>query len=83
MTEEKAASAATSDSRNLVMRIAVAAVLIPFAVATAWAGGWLWSTLVTLAAIAERQRISLSASIWASMIRMFWRETFRLSSWFC
>ena len=51
MTEEKAASAATSDSRNLVMRIAVAAVLIPFAVATAWAGGWLWSTLVTLAAI--------------------------------
>jgi phosphatidate cytidylyltransferase len=33
------------------MRIAVAAVLIPFAVATAWAGGWLWSTLVTLAAI--------------------------------
>ena len=51
MTEEKAAPAATSDSRNLVMRIAVAAVLIPFAVATAWAGGWLWSTLVTLAAI--------------------------------
>jgi phosphatidate cytidylyltransferase len=51
VTEEKAAPAATSDSRNLVMRIAVAAVLIPFAVATAWAGGWLWSTLVTLAAI--------------------------------
>ena len=51
MTEEKAAPAATSDSRNLVMRIAVAAVLIPFAVATAWAGGWLWSTLVTLTAI--------------------------------
>ena len=51
MTEEKAAPAATSDSRNLVMRIAVAAVLIPFAVAIAWAGGWLWSTLVTLAAI--------------------------------
>jgi phosphatidate cytidylyltransferase len=51
VTEEKAAPAATSDSRNLVMRIAVAAVLIPFAVAIAWAGGWLWSTLVTLAAI--------------------------------
>jgi phosphatidate cytidylyltransferase len=51
VTEEKAAPAATSDSRNLLMRIAVAAVLIPFAVAIAWAGGWLWSTLVTLAAI--------------------------------
>jgi phosphatidate cytidylyltransferase len=51
VTEEKAVPAATSDSRNLVMRIAVAAVLIPFAVAIAWAGGWLWSTLVMLAAI--------------------------------
>ena len=33
------------------MRIAVAAVLIPFAVAIAYAGGWLWTALVTLAAI--------------------------------
>ncbi len=51
MTEEKAAPAAASDSRNLLMRIAVAAVLIPLAVAIAYAGGWLWSALVTLAAI--------------------------------
>ena len=60
MTEDKAAPAAESpsdsriresDSRNLVMRIAAAAVLIPLAVAIAYAGGWLWSTLVTLAAI--------------------------------
>jgi len=53
VTEEKAAPAAasSSDSRNLVMRVAVAAVLIPFAVAIAYAGGWLWSALVTLAAI--------------------------------
>lgn len=59
MTEEKAAPAAgqsdsrnpESDSRNLVMRIAAAAVLIPLAVAIAYAGGWLWTTLVTLAAI--------------------------------
>ena len=53
MTEEKAAPAAAnpSDSRNLVMRIAVAAVLIPLAVAIAYAGGWLWAALVTLAAI--------------------------------
>ena len=40
-----------SDSRNLVMRVAVAAVMIPLAVAIAYAGGWLWAALVTLAAI--------------------------------
>jgi phosphatidate cytidylyltransferase len=51
VTEDKAASAAAPDSRNLVMRIAVAAVLIPLAVAIAYAGGWLWTLLVTLAAI--------------------------------
>ena len=51
MTEDKAASAAAPDSRNLVMRIAAAAVLIPLAVAIAYAGGWLWTALVTLAAI--------------------------------
>ena len=51
MTEREAAPAAgQSDSRNLVMRIAVAAVLIPLAVAIAYAGGWLWTVLVTLAA---------------------------------
>jgi len=33
------------------MRITVAAVLIPLAVAIAYAGGWLWTALVTLAAI--------------------------------
>ncbi|WP_108516158.1 phosphatidate cytidylyltransferase [Bradyrhizobium algeriense] len=52
MTEREAAPAAGQpDSRNLVMRIAVAAVLIPLAVAIAYAGGWLWTALVTLAAI--------------------------------
>ena len=60
MTEREAAPAAASapdsriresDSRNLVMRIAVAVVLIPLAVAIAYAGGWLWAALVTLAAI--------------------------------
>ncbi len=50
MTEDNAAPAAAPDSRNLVMRIAVAAVLIPLAVAIAYAGGWLWTLLVTLAA---------------------------------
>lgn len=60
MTEGDAAPAATKDvpaaenesaSRNLVMRVAVAAVLIPLAVAIAYAGGWLWAALVTAAAI--------------------------------
>jgi phosphatidate cytidylyltransferase len=52
VTEPEAAPAAAStDSRNLVMRIAVAAVLIPLAVAIAYAGGFLWTALVTLAAI--------------------------------
>ena len=60
MTEGEAAPAAAgesdsrsreSGSRNLLMRIVVAAVLIPLAVAIAYAGGWLWAALVTLAAI--------------------------------
>jgi phosphatidate cytidylyltransferase len=60
VTEDDAAPAAASDqgssnpesgSRNLVMRIVVAAVLIPLAVAIAYAGGWLWTALVTAAAI--------------------------------
>ncbi|HEY9455414.1 MAG TPA: phosphatidate cytidylyltransferase, partial [Bradyrhizobium sp.] len=65
MTEREAAPAAASESdshgesesrgesasRNLLMRIVVAAVLIPFAVGIAYAGGWLWTALVTFAAI--------------------------------
>lgn len=60
MTERDAAPAAAeaapgaaseSNSRNLLMRVAVAAVLIPLAVAIAYAGGWLWTALVTAAAI--------------------------------
>ena len=53
MTEGEAAPAAASgsDKRNLIMRVAVAGVLIPLAVAIAYAGGWLWTALVTLAAI--------------------------------
>ena len=53
MTEGKAAPAAAAeqDTRNLSTRIIAAAVLIPLAVAIAYAGGWLWAALVTLAAI--------------------------------
>jgi phosphatidate cytidylyltransferase len=49
VSEDKAAPAA--DSRNLSTRIIAASVLIPLAVAIAYAGGWLWTALVTLAAI--------------------------------
>jgi phosphatidate cytidylyltransferase len=53
VTEDKAAPAAAVevDSRNLSTRIIAAAVLIPLAIAIAYAGGWLWTSLVTLAAI--------------------------------
>jgi phosphatidate cytidylyltransferase len=48
---EAAPAAAEADSRNLLTRIIAASVLIPLAVAIAYAGGWLWTVLVTLAAI--------------------------------
>lgn len=53
MTEGDAAPAAVAGqgSRNLVMRVVAGAVLAPVAIAIAYAGGWLWTTLVTLAAI--------------------------------
>jgi phosphatidate cytidylyltransferase len=53
VTEGKAAPAAApaADSRNLSTRIIAAAVLIPVAIGIAYAGGWLWTALVTLAAV--------------------------------
>ena len=53
MTEGEAApaAAAESGSRNLLMRVVVAVVLAPLAIAIAYAGGWLWAALVTLASI--------------------------------
>jgi phosphatidate cytidylyltransferase len=51
VTEDQAAPAADQGSRNLILRVIAALVLAPFAVAIAWLGGWLWITLVTLAAI--------------------------------
>ena len=44
-------AAAEPGSRNLLMRVAAALVLAPTAIAIAWAGGWLWAALVTMAAI--------------------------------
>ena len=53
MSEGKSAPApgAGQGSRNLVVRVAAALVLAPLAIAIAYAGGWLWTALVTLAAI--------------------------------
>jgi phosphatidate cytidylyltransferase len=53
VSEGEAAPAAVAEpgSRNLLMRIIAALVLAPVAVAIAYAGGWLWTLLVTLAAI--------------------------------
>jgi phosphatidate cytidylyltransferase len=53
VTEREAAPAAVSEraSHNLVTRILASLVLAPVAILTAYAGGWLWTALVTLAAI--------------------------------
>ena len=53
MTEGETAPAAVAEpgSRNLLMRVIAALVLAPIAVAIAYAGGWLWTVLVTVAAI--------------------------------
>ncbi|SHH39110.1 phosphatidate cytidylyltransferase [Bradyrhizobium erythrophlei] len=53
MTEGEAAPAAVAErgSRNLMTRVIVAMVLAPAAIAIAYAGGWMWTALVTLAAI--------------------------------
>ena len=53
MTEGEAAPAAVAEQgpRNLLVRVVAALVLAPLAIAIAYAGGWLWLGLVTLAAI--------------------------------
>jgi phosphatidate cytidylyltransferase len=53
VTDGEAAPAAVAEpgSRNLLIRVGAALVLAPLAIAIAYAGGWLWAGLVTLAAI--------------------------------
>jgi phosphatidate cytidylyltransferase len=53
VSKREAAPAASAEqgARNLVLRIIAALVLAPAAIAIAYAGGWLWTALVTLAAI--------------------------------
>jgi len=43
--------AAAPEGNNLLLRIAAALVMAPLAIAIAYAGGWLWTGLVTVAAI--------------------------------
>jgi phosphatidate cytidylyltransferase len=53
VTEGEAAPGAAAEpaSRNLLLRVAAALVLAPTTIAIAYVGGWLWTALVTLAAI--------------------------------
>jgi phosphatidate cytidylyltransferase len=53
VTEGEAAPAAVAapGARNLLMRVVAALVLAPAAIAMAYAGGWLWTALVTLASV--------------------------------
>jgi phosphatidate cytidylyltransferase len=51
VTEDEAAPAAEQGSRNLLLRVVAAVVLAPTALAIAYAGGWPWTALVTLASI--------------------------------
>ena len=51
MTGSDAASTAGQEGRNLLLRIAASLVLAPLAVAAAYVGGWLWTSLVTVATI--------------------------------
>jgi phosphatidate cytidylyltransferase len=44
-------SVAGQEGRNLLLRIAAALVMAPLAIAIAYVGGWLWTALVTVAAI--------------------------------
>jgi phosphatidate cytidylyltransferase len=45
------AAAVEQGTHNLLMRVIAALVLAPLALAIAYAGGWLWAVLVTLASI--------------------------------
>jgi len=51
VTGGEAAPAVEQGSRNLILRIVAALVLAPAALGIAYAGGWLWTVLVTLGAI--------------------------------
>ncbi|MBN9604790.1 MAG: phosphatidate cytidylyltransferase [Afipia felis] len=51
MPESSAPTAAAKNSRNLLMRVAAAALMVPLALMFVFAGGWLWVLLVTAIAV--------------------------------
>jgi len=51
MPESSAPTAAVKNSRNLLMRVAAAALMVPLALMFVFAGGWLWVLLVTAIAV--------------------------------
>jgi phosphatidate cytidylyltransferase len=85
VTKTEAAPAAPPEqgSRNLLMRFIAALVLAPTAIAIAYAGGWLWTALVTLAAIglyvewlmvvgaAREMRVLVAGAVSLAMVGIF------------
>jgi phosphatidate cytidylyltransferase len=93
VTEQEAAPAAAEQgSHNLLMRVIAASVLAPCAIAIAYAGGWLWLGLVTLAAIGlyvewltivgARTPPVMAAGIVALLGAAVWLEIGRIGSTF-
>lgn len=86
MTGSNAASTAGQEGRNLLLRIAASLVLAPLAVAVAYFGGWLWTSLVTVATIGlyvewltviGERRLPLVLSGLAVLLALGWAETER------
>jgi phosphatidate cytidylyltransferase len=84
VTDREAAPAAAAEqgSRNLAIRVIVALVLAPIAIAIAYDGGWLWTALVTTAAIglcvewltivgAGRDRLAVASAVIALVVAGF------------
>ncbi len=78
MTTPSRRAAAETDARNLVVRVASAAVLVPAVAAIAYAGGWIFLILCALAAggiywewthlVAGNSQLRLLAPGWAALL---------------
>ena len=86
MTGSNAVSTAGQEGRNLLLRIAASLVLAPLAVAVAYLGGWLWTSLVTVATIGlyvewltviGERRLPLVLSGVVVLLTLGWVETER------
>jgi phosphatidate cytidylyltransferase len=90
VTESEATASAEQGARNLLMRVAAALVLAPLTIGLAYAGGPLWVTLVTLAAVglyiewltivATRMPRVLAAGVVALAIAGFFLATGRIDA---